>query len=101
MANFAEKKAEPSVPVEKAREEHAPELSSRVIRRGPSELYGAIDALSGARENRELGRHSEGTFHSVKTAEHATRVAANVQEHLGEGTAPLHERFIRMLQSMM
>lgn len=93
--SFLDRKAVPVVPVEKA-----PELSSRVIKRGPSELHSPLDTLSVASESRTLGRYSEGTHHSVSKAAHATKVAANVQEHLNEGTASLHERFIKMLQSL-
>jgi hypothetical protein len=98
MAQFAEKKPLSAAPVEKA-EEHR-ELSSRVIMRGPAELHSAIDVMSAARENRELGRHSEGTFHSVRAAEQAAGFAAGVQKHLNEGTTPLPERVIKMLQSL-
>ena len=75
-----------------------PELASRVIKRGPAEVHGALDSLSAAAMNREIGRHSEGTHHSVIKAAQATRIAGNVQTHLQEGTTPLNERFIKMLQ---
>jgi hypothetical protein len=94
---YAERRAAPVIPAEK---EKPPELSSRVIRRGPAELHSPIDTLSSAKANRELGRHSEGTHHSVQKAAQATVLASNVQMHLNEGSAPLHERFIRMLQSI-
>jgi hypothetical protein len=92
---FAERKTVAILPTEKA-----PELASRVIKRGPAEVHGALDSLSAAATNREIGRHSESTHHSVAKAAHATRLAGNVQVHLREGTTPLNERFIKMLQSL-
>jgi hypothetical protein len=92
---FAERKAVAVVPKVEVQE-----LSSRVIKRGPAEVHVALDSLSSAATNREIGRHSEGTHHSVAKAAQAARIAGNVQAHLQEGTTPLNERFIKMLQSL-
>ncbi len=91
--SFAEKKAAEVSPLKKA-----PELVSQVIRRGPAELHTPIDALSICSENMRI--QSEGTYHSVSTADSKMRIAANVQQFVQEGTTPVHERFMKMLQSV-
>ncbi len=92
-ATFAEKKDAEISPVEKA-----PELASQVIKRGSAELHTPIDALGTCSMNMRIP--SEGTYHSVMTADFKMRVAANVQQFMLEGTTPLPERFVKMLQSV-
>jgi hypothetical protein len=92
-ATFAEKKAAVVSPVEKA-----PELVSQVIKRGPAELHSPIDALGECSKN--MRTPSEGTYHSVSTADSKMRIASNVQQFMQEGTTPLPERFVKMLQSV-
>jgi hypothetical protein len=92
-AKFAEKDVAVVSPVEKA-----PELASQVIKRGPVEFHSPIDALGEASKNLRIP--SEGTYHSVGMADSKARIAMNAQPLVMEGTAPLHERFVKMLQSI-
>jgi hypothetical protein len=89
---FAQKKV-PEAPVEKP-----PELSARIISRGPVELHSPIDALGNAATHSRI--RSEGAAHSVAQADFQMRVLKNVQEYLPEGAAPLSERFGRLLRSV-
>jgi|GEM_PF-6822744 len=92
-ATFAEKKV-----VEVAQVQNAPELASQVIKRGPAELHTPIDALGTCSMNMRIP--TEGTYHSVDTAAQKMRFASNAQQFMQEGTTPLPERFIKMLQSV-
>ena len=68
------------------------------IRREQPELHGAIDTLS--RGAAHLHTPPDGTYRSVEEAGKMTRILANIQTFLQEGSAPLHTRFARMLESL-
>lgn len=90
---FAEKKA-----AEKGVEK-PPELYSKVISRGPVELYSPLNALDRSATNMRIP--SESTYHSVSTADLSLRIAKNVQSlRIGEGTTSLPERFFKLLQNI-
>ncbi len=68
-----------------------------VISRGPTEIHNPIDVMCNASEH---SRIREGTHRTIAEADRSMRILRNVQECLPEGSAPLSERFGRLLQSI-
>jgi hypothetical protein len=78
------------------REKKAPALLPSIRRE--EQIHSAIDSLGRSASN--MRTHSEGTYGRVEDAVMATRIAANVQSFLQEGSAPLSARFTRLLSSI-
>jgi hypothetical protein len=68
------------------------------IRREQPELHSPIDMLSRVATNLRIP--SEGTYSNMGEAGLMSRIAANVQSFMQEGSVPLHTRFARMLESV-
>jgi hypothetical protein len=78
------------------REKKAPALLPAIERK--QEPHSALEALYNSAANLRI--HSEGTYGNVAQAGMATRIAANAQAVLPEGSAPLHARLSRALDSL-
>lgn len=77
------------------REEERKKAVLPTIRREQHELHSALDALG--RGAAHIHTPPEGTYRNVEEAGRVTRIVANVQSFLQEGSAPLYTRFLRML----
>ncbi len=78
------------------REKKAPALLPAIERK--QEPYSALEVLYNSAANLRIP--SEGTYANAAEAGMATRIAANAQAVLPEGSAPLHARLARALNSL-